>query len=546
MKVIHAFPYHGVTGVNRYVSILNECLLELVPDIEIVNIIFCSNKETVKHKKINHPRIRYRFIESQMGMNLNYDPMSDVVPNLVAADLFEQILLDEKPDLINFQHLSDIGVSLVGSAKELGISTIVTMHDYWAICPRSFLINSDLELCNGPNLGLRCVNCFNDSKNTRLEELTPFVDRYKYINDIIDKKSDLVITVSDALRNRFVEEGWKADKVVTIRTSLGEAIKEQDHKPECDPKDQITFGFIGNMFVHKGPHILIEAFQRLKTPKARLIMYGSIDPLYRSTLYGLADGNGNIEFRGSYQANELADIFNEIDVLVVPTVCPEQPLVILEALQHRTPVIASNLGGVPEMVNNDFGALFEAGHVEELQRLLQKVTEDPEIIRSWIDHMPRLPSVEHFILNVFEYYRRIVGRADSKYNVDKSHLELLGPQDKGFLRKPIIPKQIRRIENYLDTYREAQIAIFGTGQLGRHVGSYLMNRGMQIIHYIDNDSNKWGSDIDGITVISPNQISGVSGLSIILVVSDWETEILDQLKNIESSAIKIGFYSYSI
>ncbi len=77
-------------------------------------------------------------------------------------------------------------------------------------------------------------------------------------------------------------------------------------------------------------------------------------------------------WKGSYQSNELEAIFDEIDVLVVPTICPEQPLVILEALQYHTPVIGSNLGGIPEMIGPEFGALFEAGNIEQLLLLMKK------------------------------------------------------------------------------------------------------------------------------------------------------------------------------
>ncbi|MED4601272.1 glycosyltransferase [Paenibacillus validus] len=542
MKVVQAFPYHGVTGVDRYISVLNSGLLQLDSDIEIINLIFCSSQEAVKHKEIDHPRVHYRFIECDMGIKLSYDPMKDCFADSVTTSKFEHFLDEEKPDVINFQHLSDLGVSLLGVAKEKGVSTVVTLHDYWSICPRSFLINSDLKLCDGPNLGARCIHCFDSAHQHVGTEVMPFVARYQFITDALDKKADLIVTVSDAIRNRLLQEGLNDKKVVSIHTSL-DSLDRTSLKINHD-KNGVTFGFIGNLLVHKGPHILLEAFRQLNDPHSRLVIYGSIDPLYRPTIEKVMGSIPNVFWKGSYQSNELEAIFDEIDVLVVPTICPEQPLVILEALQYHTPVIGSNLGGIPEMIGPEFGALFEAGNIEQLLLLMKKITAFPEILTSWSKQIPVLPSVETFCKKVYDYYKATARRRISPGVVKSDHLSLLGPQDKGFLRRPMIPRQIKRIEAHLYTVGARKVAIFGTGHLGLMIYRHLVKRDVKIISFIDNDPKKWDQVIDGIPVTSPTQITDIVGLEMIIIVSDWEIEIMEQLESMELNVPVMGFYSY--
>lgn len=125
-------------------------------------------------------------------------------------------------------------------------------------------------------------------------EVMPFVARYQFITDALDKKADLIVTVSDAIRNRLLQEGLNDKKVVSIHTSL-DSLDRTSLKINHD-KNGVTFGFIGNLLVHKGPHILLEAFRQLNDPHSRLVIYGSIDPLYRPTIEKVMGSIPNVFF----------------------------------------------------------------------------------------------------------------------------------------------------------------------------------------------------------------------------------------------------------
>lgn len=96
----------------------------------------------------------------------------------------------------------------------------------------------------------------------------------------------------------------------------------------------------------------------------------------------LAHGEPRIEFAGVRSPREMTQVWREIDVLVVPSVWYENsPNVILEAFAHCPPVIASNLGGMAELVKHEKnGLLFTPGNAADLARQLSRVIAHPNLL----------------------------------------------------------------------------------------------------------------------------------------------------------------------
>ena len=145
-----------------------------------------------------------------------------------------------------------------------------------------------------------------------------------------------------------------------------------------------TFGFIGTLSPHKGCHVLIQAFKRLNVPGARLRIYGNVDqfPHYVTRLRHLAGGVGAIEFRGTFPEDRIADVLDECDALVVPSLWYENtPLVVYSALAAQCPVVGSDFPGISEVVRqNENGLLFSAGDVDDLYGKLELLTSNPGLL----------------------------------------------------------------------------------------------------------------------------------------------------------------------
>jgi len=170
---------------------------------------------------------------------------------------------------------------------------------------------------------------------------------------------DLFIAPSQFLRNEFIRFGIPGEKIrfasYGIETGpLGGSKKE--------PSDKIRFGFIGTILPAKGVDILIQAFNKIKDRRVELKIYGKLFP-YRGFEYYPAFikklvKNESIQFMGGFNHEDVSAIFSEIDVLFFPSIWNENcPLTILEAFASKTPVIASRIGGIPELVDDGVNGL---------------------------------------------------------------------------------------------------------------------------------------------------------------------------------------------
>lgn len=96
----------------------------------------------------------------------------------------------------------------------------------------------------------------------------------------------------------------------------------------------------------------------------------------------LAEGDNRIKFHGFLTGDELQSLYRMVNATVLPSIWYDNsPLVIYESFMNSTPVIASRIGGIPELVTDGYnGVLFEAGNVSELASLINKIAENPSIL----------------------------------------------------------------------------------------------------------------------------------------------------------------------
>jgi glycosyltransferase involved in cell wall biosynthesis len=145
-------------------------------------------------------------------------------------------------------------------------------------------------------------------------------------------------------------------------------------------------GFIGTLAPHKGCDILIQAFKILP-PKLdpTLTIYGNLERFesFVKRLRGLAGEDERITFAGTFPPERIGQVLAEMDVLVVPSRWYENtPLVVYSAFAAKTPVVATDLGGLSEVVEHEEnGLLFELEDVEALARQLRRLGEEQGLLK---------------------------------------------------------------------------------------------------------------------------------------------------------------------
>lgn len=212
-------------------------------------------------------------------------------------------------------------------------------------------------------------------------------------------RSYRTIAVSGALRERVIELGVPAEKVIMHHNGVnGEQFTLQDRdtvRRKLDlPTDRKLICYVGNFKPEKGVDLLIEAMGHLHASGRKdvdLVMVGG-GPLeeslrVRSRRLGLED---RIRFVGRRLHSEVPDWISACDVFCLPSRREGCPNVVLEGLASGRPVVATRVGGVPELIDATNGILTPAEDAVALARGLDEAFArpwEPQALRSSVESL---------------------------------------------------------------------------------------------------------------------------------------------------------------
>lgn len=399
MKILFAvhqfFPKH-YTGTERLVLNLSKQMQRMAHS---VNVLTYGTTETEGFRRdgdflikeyefqgVEVISIRHKTIPQEVSFTI-FDPLM--------AEMIEKIISNENFDIIHVFHPMRVG-SVMKVAKNRNIPIILSLTDFWLMCPKGIAVKQNGELCYFSENGTRCVReCYGNLWKDRL------IKRFNEANEIF-KAVDCVVTATNFLKQILEINNLTANiKIVRFGTDYSNIRR---NLKEYSEKSEITLGFLSTLTPHKGAHILLEAFNRAKMDNIRLKVYGyhfgDID--YYRTLTKTVKNEERVEFCGEYTYEEMPEIFNEIDMLVAPSIWWENsPLILLGALAYNVPAIVSNLGGMTEVLEDGVnGFTFEAGNAESLADVLRKIGDNPTILNELKSKIRYPPRIEE---EAFEY-----------------------------------------------------------------------------------------------------------------------------------------------
>lgn len=345
---------------------------------------------------INVHRLSYNLENAPDRFRWEYD-------NPWIGEHLEKWLQEEKPDLFHQVGGYIMSASALRAAKKLGIPIVITLVDFWYLCPRINMLRSDRMVSKLPLKPEICAQCLGEEKRRYrwLGILFPqkmktyWSHQREHQNRILKRQNQMkeslnwasaIISPSEFVRATYIKAGM-TNRISFIRhgRNFPHLTPENIQKK---PSDILRIGFIGQIAWHKGVHIILESLRYLPSSALSLKIYGDDKafPEYTGRIKKLALSK-SAKMAGKYQSSEvLTTILQELDVIVVPSLWYENcPYVILEAFAHRTPVIASNLGGMAELVQHGKnGLLFKPGDSIDLARQIKRLLDEPELLASLV------------------------------------------------------------------------------------------------------------------------------------------------------------------
>ncbi len=314
--------------------------------------------------------IDYRALNQRKNPLTAIQVLTRSVYSSEARRKFAQLVERVKPDIIHLQSIhAHITPSVIIEAKKRSIPVVWTLHDYKTICPNSAcLIDKTGELCEACKGGRfwqaavkRC------KKDSVLASGVASLEAYVHYFLNIQSKVDAFLSPSLFLQKRLIANGFPAHKIQHTPLFLPPSMFEQSKE------DKGYFLFMSRLEKLKGVNILAEAAKIASN--IEIVVVGRGDDNIVAQIPTLFPSN--LRYLGFQTGQELSKLIRESRAILVPSQWYEnQPFSILEAFAHGKPVIATQLGGMTELVGEDRGLLIPLGDFSALADAIKELAHN--------------------------------------------------------------------------------------------------------------------------------------------------------------------------
>jgi glycosyltransferase involved in cell wall biosynthesis len=294
----------------------------------------------------------------------------DYFYNKKAAKCLDKLRCEERPDIAHV-HLIWGGLtpSILTVLKNHRVPIVHTAHDYRLICPSYLYLNGMGNICDacGKSSYFMCL-FYLCSGRKFLQSFVMCAEMY-FRNIIFNplKMFDGFIFLSDFSKNKHYQYLPNLNKksVLVVGNPVIADMKENN-----DMKENY-FIYFGRIAREKGVLNLIRVMKRLPDLMLKVVGEGPLKDIYHN--YVEDQGLMNIKFIGYKKGEPLYSLIKRARFSVLPSICHENyPMAILESYYMYTPVICSNIGGIPEMVQDGrTGYLFEPRDEDDLYTKIQ-------------------------------------------------------------------------------------------------------------------------------------------------------------------------------
>jgi glycosyltransferase involved in cell wall biosynthesis len=448
---------HEIGGVANYTRPLAQSFADLGHDV----CYFFSGawnkrydwhlKPYIKINKNDYPYECAELVNSPCWTTNYGNPVIDI-SEAKTEELFNAYLDRVKPDVVHIHSRMGLPASIVKCAATRGMPVVSTVHVYGFLCQKRVMIDYLGDACQGPSDLEKCALCtgkINIGKlkfsariaNTK-ETLLNFMVRAKhfvkgilpdpvcedantiahiqpdpvlvkglakrlaYMISLMNSVIDTTICVSEDVKKTLMQFGVHEDRLLVQH--IGSLIAETQCPRENKIHEPIAIGNIGGVGYYKGTHVLVEAVAKMKSGGFCVKIFGKYDAVYKS---GLIKGREHlpIEFAGSYVLEKLPEILDQIDIMVLPSICNDTaPQTIFESYSRYVPIVASNIGGFPDFVKDGTnGRLFKPGDADQLAEILDNLVNEPSQIRIFSEQIPKLKTIRHNTEELLSLYESL-------------------------------------------------------------------------------------------------------------------------------------------
>ncbi|MFO7694844.1 MAG: glycosyltransferase [Vicinamibacterales bacterium] len=475
--VVHGFPPEATGGTELYAATLAQALRRRGHEVVVFAREARPDEPEYRVRRdrageVDVVRVNHTFRDATSFEHTYRNARIDAIAGA--------LLDDERPDLVHAHHLTCLSTGIVSQCAARGIPLVLTLNDYWLICHRGQLLDLDLARCDGPEAG-RCAVCAGLAASGQpavhaaarglraIERHLPkplaaiqrrlvsgaarrvvpesaaseITRRLEHVRTVCDSAAR-ILAPSKTLVERFARFGIPPSRMLLQDQGI-------DVRPFAnltrEPADRLRLGFAGSLIASKAPHVLLEAVAGLPPDRVSLTIAGDLAPYHGDASYAgivrpmlqvvskpvLAASidrrtqvlkppleKAGVEWLGGVAHEKVPALLASIDVLVVPSIWIENaPFVIKEAFAAGLPVVASNLGGMAELVQDGRnGLLFNAGDPDDLRRVITRLLDEPGLFATLREGIPRVKTIDEDAAWTQALYEEVVRESSARATVE--------------------------------------------------------------------------------------------------------------------------------
>lgn len=287
--------------------------------------------------------------------------------NPFMKDHIRRVITIEKPDVVSCHNLSGWSIAAWDAVSEFDIPVVQVLHDHYLLCPRSTMFDGKCA-CDGQCRACRCMRLPHATASNRVSA---------------------VVGVSQFMLDYLISFGYfRETRIRKVIHNVRDITLPEYVRGKAEKSRGPVFGYIGTLQPAKGIELLLKTFSDIALPEWRLNVAGTGKSDYEMFLKNRYH-DPRITFLGYCRQQ---DFFKSIDICVVPSLWKEAlGMVVAESLLFGIPVIASDRGGIPEMICEEKnGMLFRPDNPSGLEKAMNEMAANiddwrvrfPEIIQS--------------------------------------------------------------------------------------------------------------------------------------------------------------------
>ena len=394
MRILHyslGLPPYRSGGLTKYCT---DLMVEQAKSNNEIFLLFPGRMNFIKKDKVkikfykNYKNVKvYELINPLPVPILKGISDPELFTKSCDKNIIENFLKNMKIDIVHIHTFMGLYVEFLKVCKKLNIKIVFTSHYYFGLCPKGNFIDYQWKLCDDISFEkwAKCNSTGDSIKKIKILQSQPY--RYikdkgviakikKYINSNNDKKlyeeeNNNIINLKETdeyialdkyyhsmfsyidriffnseLAKSIYERYIDNDGIVIPITHSG--IKDNRKIKVYNQNDTLKLTYLGPYKEYKGFNFLCDVMNELECKKCNQIVLNA----YGDTKTNLENSN-NVKINGRYSYSELDIIFENTDVLIVPSIWNETfGFIALEALSYGVPVLVTEKVGSKDLIEN--------------------------------------------------------------------------------------------------------------------------------------------------------------------------------------------------